>query len=285
MTVNDTARALGLTDDDREEKKETRYEQLTGVLLDANDLGRLPKLEPLVVGILDLGSVNWLQGKPGHAKSFIALDLTCHIAIGRAWWGREVRHGPVLYVAAEVPATGMRQRLRAWEVCNQTRVPAGQLKFLPMAVQLLGELDVYALGRVIAELQPVLVVIDTQARVTVGGEDSSKDMGVFVENLNRLSNINGAAVLVVHHEGTRSRQPARLVGDGGRGRHDHAGEEDLAAGRALVREAEAASRVRPDLRQSRRDRGLGGMVSLRGGTTGGRHPERARHHRDHVGPL
>jgi hypothetical protein len=46
-----------------------------------------------------------------------------------------------------------------------------------------------------------LVVIDTQARVTVGAEENSaKDMGKFVAELDRLREATRACILTVHHE-------------------------------------------------------------------------------------
>jgi len=70
-----------------------------------------------------------------------------------------------------------------------------------VAVQLLERLDVAALVRVVADLEPVLIIIDTQARVTVGGdENSSKDMGRFVESADQLRRVCRSTVLVVHHE-------------------------------------------------------------------------------------
>jgi RecA-family ATPase len=45
------------------------------------------------------------------------------------------------------------------------------------------------------------VVIDTQARVTVGlKENDSTDMGIFVDRLDELRRLYGACFLLVHHE-------------------------------------------------------------------------------------
>ncbi|HEY6924946.1 MAG TPA: AAA family ATPase, partial [Steroidobacteraceae bacterium] len=51
-------------------------------------------------------------------------------------------------------------------------------------------------------IKPVFVVIDTQARVTVGMEENSaKEMGVFIEAAERIRQATGACVGVVHHTG------------------------------------------------------------------------------------
>ena len=58
------------------------------------------------------------------------------------------------------------------------------LAFLPVPVSLADPLDVSAVSVLLADLRPVLVIIDTQARVTLGlDENSSRDMGRFVEML------------------------------------------------------------------------------------------------------
>jgi hypothetical protein len=58
-------------------------------------------------------------------------------------------------------------------------------------------------------LEPVLVIIDTQARVTAGlNENDSGDMGYYVEQADRIRKATGATVLSVHHQG-RTGQNAR----------------------------------------------------------------------------
>jgi RecA-family ATPase len=73
--------------------------------------------------------------------------------------------------------------------------------FLPVPVQMLGNVDVAAFGQLLVDLQPTLLILDTQARVTVGAEEnSSRDMGQFVDALDELRSHSGACILVVHHE-------------------------------------------------------------------------------------
>ena len=105
--------------------------------------------------------------------------------------------GPVLYIIAE-GVTGLRQRVRAWEDCADTRT---MVAFLPVAVQFLSALDLAAVIELARDLQPVLIVVDTQARVTVGAdENSARDMGELVAAADRLRQATGACVLFVHHE-------------------------------------------------------------------------------------
>lgn len=165
---------------------------------------KLEAIEPprfLIDDWLQANALSWLVGPPGAAKTFTALDMAACIATNRDWHGQRVLvPGPVVYLAAE-GAEGMWSRAKAWEKGHNEGRPASGVIFLPMPVQVSDGPGWAALIEVIAELRAVLVVLDTQARVTVGMEENSAtDMGQFVEHAERLRRHTGAAVLVVHHE-------------------------------------------------------------------------------------
>jgi AAA domain len=174
-----------------------RLGQLRNALLDSDALDSLPGLDPLVDGILYRDSLAWLHGKPGHGKSFVALDIACCVSAGLPWQMHGVTQGPVLYVIAE-GVTGLRQRVRAWE--QHAHIRTG-VKFLPVAVQLPIDWEADALAALAGEIKPVLIVIDTQARVTVGAdENSARDMGVLVAAIDKIRPASRACILTVHHE-------------------------------------------------------------------------------------
>lgn len=168
-------------------------------MLDRDALENIPPPKPLIRDMLDLDSESWIIGAPGGFKSFVALDWACHVGLGLPWRGKATHHGDVVYVAAE-GAKGLPLRVRAWEATYGHRV-AG-VKFLPMPIQV-SDVEgwrnlVVACGR----LKPVMIVLDTQARITVGlEENSAKDMGVMIDAVRRLKAATGACVLVVHHTG------------------------------------------------------------------------------------
>lgn len=174
-----------------------RAAEIRAALLDSEGMDALPPPEPLIEGMLYLDSLAWLHGKPGHGKSFVALDWAAHVAHGMAWQGRATTEGAVLYLVAE-GTSGVALRKQAWEATNGHRMG---VTFLPMAVQMMSHTDTAAFAQVAAELKPAMVVIDTQARVTVGAdENSSQDMGRFVAAADELRRATGACVLLVHHE-------------------------------------------------------------------------------------
>jgi hypothetical protein len=176
-----------------------RYLSLLGEVLDADGLRKITPPEPLVEGYLFKNTLAWFSGSPGHGKSFGAVDVGCSVATGTDWHGHRVEQGTVLYLIAE-GAPGLSQRVDAWEADHG--IYAEHIKFLPVPVQI-GKpdtVDVKAFAMLLDTIKPVLVIIDTQARVTVGCEENSnKDMGMFVDVLETLRSRTQATMLIVHH--------------------------------------------------------------------------------------
>lgn len=174
-----------------------RVLQLRNALVTSEQLDSLPDPEPIIDGILYRDTLAWLHGKPGCGKSFVALDWSGCVSLGLPWQEHGTKAGPVLYLIAE-GVSGLRQRVRAWEDYVQAR---SGVTFLPVAVQLLVYSELDALIKLASELVPSMIVIDTQARVTVGAdENSAKDMGELVAAADKLRAATRACVLLVHHE-------------------------------------------------------------------------------------
>lgn len=175
-------------------------------LLTPSQLEALPNPVPLISGLLDMNTLTWLIGKSGSFKSFVALDLAGHVAAGREWAHRPVRRGLVVYLVAE-GGGGMKLRKRAWEAQNGP-MDEHMILFMVRPVQARGP-EWSILVRAVAHLRPVLIVTDTQARVSVGiKENDNTEMGQLIEQFDRLRRASGACVLTVHHIG-RSGEDAR----------------------------------------------------------------------------
>jgi len=178
-------------------------ELLLSRMLDRDALDKIPAPRPLIRDVLDLESESWLIGAPGCFKSFVALDWACHIVTGLHWRGKHVHRGPVVYVAAE-GRKSIQLRVSAWE--SEYSVRADGLIVLPQPVQVSNEAGWAALVEACRRLEPVMVVIDTQARITVGlDENNNGAMGQLVDGIRRLKEATGACVLVVHHTGRDGR--------------------------------------------------------------------------------
>lgn len=160
-------------------------------------LADLPQPEPLIVDTLDQRTVALLAGRNSSGKSFLALDWSCCIATGKPWQTRQVLDpGPVLYVAAE-GAHGLHQRVSAWESAWRHQVV--DLDVLPLPVNLFTGDGVGELVELTRERRYRLVVVDTWARSTVGGqENNNSDSTTAFARLDRIRR-EGPSVLVVAH--------------------------------------------------------------------------------------
>jgi RecA-family ATPase len=66
-----------------------------------SEIHSLPRREPIISGLLDRAAMSVVYGGSNTGKTFFALDLSACIALDREWRGRKVRHGAVVYIAAE----------------------------------------------------------------------------------------------------------------------------------------------------------------------------------------
>lgn len=155
----------------------------------------------IVKGLLAPEDFALIFGGPGLGKSCLAPRMAYAIALGTDFFGRRVRRGRVLYVAAEDPH-GMRQRIRA------LREELGDTPDLEMAEGLSDFLTVdsphrSALEDRISEFGPAVVFIDTIAAGFPGlkeNDSGSEGMGAVVGFARDLIAANtGLAVVMLHH--------------------------------------------------------------------------------------
>lgn len=194
-------------------------------LLSSSELMRLPQPPYLIDGLVEQNSLSVLYGPPGMGKSFIAMDMAIHIALGRPWCDRPVRHGQVIYVAAEGYMV-MAQRLRAWCKLYECEAPEA-LWWVTAPINLTGgwqsleDFLTNAVGsiegdrlsapteeggepEVIEALPLQLIVFDTLSRCIAGmDENDSKEMSNVVSWLDTLRDRETTgletSVMLVHH--------------------------------------------------------------------------------------
>ncbi len=166
-----------------------------------SELSSLPKRESLVKGVLDRGAMSVKFGATNCGKTFSSLDLACHVALGWPWFGRKVKQGPVVYIAAE-GGLGIEERLTAFRYHHGIE-PDAPVYVIPVAIDLCKtKRDAAELIREIKPLNPALVVIDTLSRAMAGGnENSPDDMGAFVGACDLIRQETSAHLLVIHHTG------------------------------------------------------------------------------------
>ncbi|MFK4037615.1 AAA family ATPase [Nonomuraea wenchangensis] len=185
---------------------EAQVQALMGELLDSDALDDIPALEPLVADVLFLDTVTRLHGPSGTFKSFLTLSLAGAVGTGTPWHGRAVKQGTAVYIVAE-GIKGMRKRVRAWEQHHGVLMTG--VRFLPRPVQIKSP-EWVALIEVCRRLEAVLIIIDTQARSTVGvNENDNTEMGVILDLMERMRTATGACVLTVHHTGHENTERGR----------------------------------------------------------------------------
>jgi hypothetical protein len=181
-------------------------------LLSVADLANLPRLEPVVSQLLDFDTIVLAYGRRDSAKSFVAIDLLNSVASGTRWHGRTVTTATAIYVVAE-GAAGLNPRFVAWRDCDRnlgTALPPEQLMILPEPVNLLNPAAVGEFATMAAEIGARLIIFDTLARCMVGGdENSAKDAGMAIEQLDVIRRRTSACIIVVHHSGKNLDNGAR----------------------------------------------------------------------------
>jgi len=149
-----------------------------------------------------------LYGPPASYKSFIAMDIAECIASGRPWLGKEINGtGPVLYIAGEGHG-GIGARIAAIKQHHNTP-DAAEVYVVRSQINLRSSVDDFtALIVAIDELVQTLgkdlrmIVIDTLARAFGGGnENSSDDMGAFIQATGKIQNRYRCSLMVLHHAG------------------------------------------------------------------------------------
>lgn len=181
-----------------QERARDLADELLARMLTPEQMRKQPNPVPLINGLLDMDSLAYLIAAPGSFKSFVALDMAGHVGRGEAWQGRQVRAGEVVYLVAEGVA-GMTLRVRAWEA---TYGDMSAVRFLPVPVQASNPQAWGALIEACRRVGPNLIILDTQARITVGmDENDATKMGEFIHAAEQLRAVTGACVLVVHHTG------------------------------------------------------------------------------------
>lgn len=160
----------------------------------------------VVKGLLPRTGLAVLYGPPGCGKSFLALDVGIHIALGRTWAGRRVAPCGVVYVAAEAGegfkrrAAAARDRLGAYGAEFALITAAPNLGAGPGEVaDLVGAIRAQSLR---LGWRAGVVILDTLARVIPGvDENSSREMGRFVANAEAIARDLRGLVIAVHHQG------------------------------------------------------------------------------------
>jgi hypothetical protein len=155
----------------------------------------------MVKNLLPTECIGVLFGASGTFKSFVAVDLACHLAHGMPWLGRRTVKGSVVYLAAE-GGGGIWKRVCAWHKARHKPWADAPLHVIPAALDLVADTSRMAEAIKAAGIEPALVVIDTMSQTFSGEENSSTDVSSYFRALSALIKQRWhCAVLVLHHSG------------------------------------------------------------------------------------
>ena len=159
-------------------------------------------IEWTVRNYLQRGGMGVIIGAYGTGKSFLAYDLAFCIAAGITWRGNAVTQDSVVILAGE-GHSGIAHRFHALEIFYEKPCPEnlyistapGRLTDFPNACWVAD-----AVNNVCGTAG--VVVIDTVNR-NFGGldESSTKDMTLFVNNLDAVFRATGKTIILIHHTG------------------------------------------------------------------------------------
>ncbi|MGN6374862.1 MAG: AAA family ATPase [Sphingomonas sp.] len=169
----------------------------------------------LIKGLLPATGLALIYGHPGSGKSFLALDLALHVALGWEWNGKRTKQGLVIYVGAE-GSFGLRNRIVAFRNHHELTDCDTPFSLVPTPVNLQSpDADIDRLRDLIrAEMAhfgvaPALIVVDTISKTFGDGKENTDDMVSYVANCQSLADEFRCCVVPVHHrpKDSESRDP------------------------------------------------------------------------------
>lgn len=159
--------------------------------------------------VIPKAGLGMIFGQSGSGKSFLAIDMMTSIAMGSKWFGLETEKAKIVYVAAE-GAGGVKKRFLAQEISGRVNLSSLEIQIVDVAPNFLRDDDVNLAAAIEAAGGADIVVVDTLAQTTPGGnENSSEDMGAALSRCKRLHETTGAMVILIHHSGKDSSKGAR----------------------------------------------------------------------------
>lgn len=163
-----------------------------------------------IKGLIPRGELVMIYGPSGAGKSFMAFELSMAVAIGvDEWRGHRVKAGRVVYLIAEGVA-GFADRIKAYSEYYDLDMATVELFVIPATPNLLQAKDVKDLIAALKPINPDVIVIDTWAQATAGGdENSGEDMGKALSHCKAMHYATGATPVIIHHSGKDSNKGAR----------------------------------------------------------------------------
>lgn len=146
--------------------------------------------------------ISMVYGESGSGKTFITVDMACHIASGKEWNNHKTQSGLVIYMAGE-GNYGLRQRIASWcKTHNITNLDnllvsntAIDIDSPTAAAQIINAV------REVTHENAVAIFVDTVNNHMSGDENSARDTRNMLNSCKIVAAALNAAVCLNHHTG------------------------------------------------------------------------------------
>lgn len=177
----------------------TRFRPLSVMELAALEL---PEREDIVGGgLLVAGSVTLFAAREKSGKTMFCTDLACCVACEQPFLDREVRCGPVIFIALEENIREVRQRILD-RLGTQRDVPLFVLPangFSEDVFRLDHPASMAAFVEMIREYGASVVFIDTMREAHRLRENEADDMSPLARPLRQIAHETNCAIVLLHH--------------------------------------------------------------------------------------
>lgn len=159
----------------------------------------VPEYDWLVENFLAKGDIGLLIGDGGVGKSWIALDLGVHMAMGKSeWLGMKLNGTKVMILDQENPQVTARQRLH---MLGLRQEHSENLKYAWYQNILLDQQgQVNKLYDDVEAFEPDYLVIDSLSRMHLKNENANEEMNPLINGaIYPIARQMGVTVLMIHH--------------------------------------------------------------------------------------
>jgi hypothetical protein len=170
-------------------------------------------LKWVIKGWMPADAVSMIYGESGAGKTFVSLDIACHIAAGMPWHGVKASGGPVVYMAGE-GNYGLRQRVAAW--CRMHGVDRlDRLLISNKAIDMdspAAAAQILNAVRAVTDESITMLFVDTLNNHMAGDENSARDTRNLFNSVAIVSRALNSAACIVHHTGHSETAQTRARG-------------------------------------------------------------------------
>lgn len=176
------------------------------------------KIDMLVHPYIPIGEITFMAGDPGEGKSTIAQAICASCTNGGSILGREVVQGNVIFMSAEQSRASVTvPRFRDMDAdLSKIALPDEDGDDGEVRPFVLDEEGFRALDQFVAELKPVIIVVDTVTAYIEAQRDfnSANQVREWMRRLGKIARVRRCAVLVLGHlnKNTNAKPLHRVMG-------------------------------------------------------------------------